>query len=83
MFLLTYFHFFYVHLLLNDDKKKIFFSFLMMAITIDKLVLDAKRISNRLNDKLVLGDSLISEIEIVNEQLKTLRSVSVVRQFCF
>ncbi|KAJ6648910.1 FGFR1 oncogene partner 2 like, partial [Pseudolycoriella hygida] len=39
------------------------------------LVLDAKRISNRLNDKLVLGDSLINDIEFVNEQLKTLRNV--------
>lgn len=46
-----------------------------MAITLEKLVLDAKRISNRLNDKLVLGDSLINEIEFVNEQLKTLRNV--------
>lgn len=47
-----------------------------MAITLEKLVLDAKRISNRLNDKLVLGDCLINEIEFVNEQLKTLRNVS-------
>lgn len=44
--------------------------------TLEKLVLDAKRISNRLNDKLLLGDSLINEIEFVNEQLKTLRTVS-------
>lgn len=44
--------------------------------TLEKLVLDAKRISNRLSDKLVLGDSLINEIEFVNEQLKTLRTVS-------
>lgn len=46
--------------------------------TLEKLVLDAKRISNRLNDKLVLGDSLINEIEFVNEQLKTLRTVSCI-----
>lgn len=46
--------------------------------TLEKLVLDAKRISNRLNDKLVLGDSLINEIEFVNEQLKTLRTVSII-----
>jgi len=46
-----------------------------MSITLEKLVLDAKRISNRLNDKLILGDSLINEIEFVNEQLKTLRNV--------
>lgn len=45
--------------------------------TLEKLVVDAKRISNRLNDKLVLGDSLINEIEFVNEQLKTLRTVSI------
>lgn len=44
--------------------------------TLEKLLLDAKRISNRLNDRLVLGDSLINEIESVNDQLKTLRTVS-------
>lgn len=44
--------------------------------TLEKLVLDAKRISSRLNDKLVLGDSLMNEIEFVNEQLKTLKTVS-------
>lgn len=44
-------------------------------MSLEKLVLDAKRISNRLNDKLVLGDSLTNEIEVVNEQLKTLRTV--------
>lgn len=46
--------------------------------TLEKLVLDAKRISTRLNDNLLVGDSLINEIEFINEQLKTLRTVSVI-----
>lgn len=45
--------------------------------TLEKLVLDAKRISTRLNDNLLVGDSLINEIEFINEQLKTLKTVSV------
>ncbi|KAG4080720.1 hypothetical protein HA402_013250 [Bradysia odoriphaga] len=43
--------------------------------TLEKLVLDAKRISTRLNDNVLVGDSLINEIEFINEQLKTLRTV--------
>lgn len=46
--------------------------------TLEKLVLDAKRISTRLNDNLLVGDSLINEIEFINEQLKTLKTVSVI-----
>lgn len=44
-----------------------------MAITIDQIILDAKRVASRLKDREALGDSLLVETDKVNKQIKSQR----------
>ncbi|KAJ6635235.1 FGFR1 oncogene partner 2 like [Pseudolycoriella hygida] len=44
-----------------------------MTASIDKLVDDAKKMALRLRDRIVLGDSLVSQSEAINENLVTLK----------
>lgn len=46
-----------------------------MAITIDQIILDAKRIVNRLKDQEALGDSLLVETDSVNKQIESQKEV--------
>ncbi|KAG4075461.1 hypothetical protein HA402_015114 [Bradysia odoriphaga] len=45
----------------------------MMSTNIDKLVDDSRKMALRLRDRIVLGDSLVSQSEAVNENLVTLK----------
>lgn len=47
-----------------------------MAITVEQIILDAKRIANRLKDREALGDSLLVESDNVNKQIESMRNVS-------
>lgn len=44
-----------------------------MSITFEQIILDAKRIANRLKDREALGDSLLLESESVNKQIESMR----------
>lgn len=44
-----------------------------MSVTFEQIILDAKRIANRLKDREVLGDSLLLESESVNKQIESMR----------
>ena len=46
-----------------------------MSITIQQIILDAKRIAKRLKDRELLGDSLIVDTESVNKQIESMRTV--------
>lgn len=56
----------------------IFDSVRKMAITIDQIILDAKRIVNRLKDQEALGDSLLIETDSVNKQIESQKEVLLV-----
>lgn len=47
-----------------------------MSVTIEQIKMDSKRMANRLKHRVVMADSLIVEIEGVNEQLESMRQVS-------
>lgn len=44
-----------------------------MSVTFEQIILDAKRIANRLKDREALGDSLLLETESVNKQVESMR----------
>lgn len=44
-----------------------------MSVTFEQIILDAKRIANRLKDREALGDSLLLESESVNKQIESMR----------
>ncbi|XP_058067385.1 FGFR1 oncogene partner 2 homolog [Anopheles bellator] len=44
-----------------------------MSITFEQIILDAKRIANRLKDREALGDALLLESETVNKQIESMR----------
>lgn len=44
-----------------------------MSVTFEQIILDAKRIANRLKDREALGDSLLLETESVNKQIESMR----------
>lgn len=44
-----------------------------MSITLEQIILDAKRVANRLKDREALGDSLLVETESVNKQIESMR----------
>uniref|UniRef100_U5EVB1 Protein aael aael003544 aedes aegypti n=1 Tax=Corethrella appendiculata TaxID=1370023 RepID=U5EVB1_9DIPT len=44
-----------------------------MSITFEQIILDAKRIANRLKDREALGDSILLESENVNKQMESMR----------
>lgn len=46
-----------------------------MSISIEQIILDAKRVANRLKDREALSDSLLVETEAINKQLETMRQV--------
>lgn len=45
----------------------------MMSVTFEQIILDAKRIANRLKDREALGDALLLESESVNKQIESMR----------
>uniref|UniRef100_A0A2M3Z9M0 Uncharacterized protein n=1 Tax=Anopheles braziliensis TaxID=58242 RepID=A0A2M3Z9M0_9DIPT len=44
-----------------------------MSVTFEQIILDAKRIANRLKDREALGDALLLESESVNKQIESMR----------
>ncbi|XP_058464074.1 FGFR1 oncogene partner 2 homolog isoform X2 [Malaya genurostris] len=44
-----------------------------MSVTFEQIILDAKRVANRLKDREALGDSLLLETESVNKQIESMR----------
>ncbi|XP_058831076.1 FGFR1 oncogene partner 2 homolog [Topomyia yanbarensis] len=44
-----------------------------MSVTFEQIILDAKRVANRLKDREALGDSLLLETESVNKQMESMR----------
>lgn len=46
-----------------------------MSITLEQIILDAKRVASRLKDREAFGDMLLVETEGVNKQLESMRHV--------
>ncbi|XP_055531756.1 FGFR1 oncogene partner 2 homolog [Wyeomyia smithii] len=44
-----------------------------MSLTFEQIILDAKRVANRLKDREALGDSLLLETEAINKQMESMR----------
>lgn len=44
-----------------------------MSVTFEQIILDAKRVANRLKDREALGDSLLLETEAINKQMESMR----------
>uniref|UniRef100_A0AAG5DJT5 FGFR1 oncogene partner 2 homolog n=1 Tax=Anopheles atroparvus TaxID=41427 RepID=A0AAG5DJT5_ANOAO len=44
-----------------------------MSVTFEQIILDARRIANRLKDREALGDALLLESESVNKQIESMR----------
>ncbi|XP_055597807.1 FGFR1 oncogene partner 2 homolog [Uranotaenia lowii] len=44
-----------------------------MEVTLEQMILDARRVANRLKDREALGDSLLLESESVNKQIESMR----------
>lgn len=51
-----------------------------MSVTIEQIILDVKRVCNKLKDREALGDSLIVETETVNKQVEAMKEVSRLSQ---
>ena len=49
----------------------------MSLLTFEQIILDAKRIANRLKDREALGDSLLLETDSVNKQMESMRQVKM------
>jgi hypothetical protein len=46
-----------------------------MSLTFEQIILDAKRIANRLKDSETLGDSLLIDSIDINKQMESMRQV--------
>lgn len=46
-----------------------------MSITLEQIVLDAKRIANRLKDREPFCDAILNETENISKQIESMREV--------